>query len=235
MRKFAAVVKHEYRKIVLKWSFLIGTLLLPFLAGCLAVVPALIFSLKGEPTKIVIVDLSGKIAPRIKQNLSAEKIERRAQKAMQDSLQDPAPTHDEKMKRNADAFAKGFVFIDFDASKIAPSEMRNTLNSKIMNGEADAYLLVPSDVNDQTTAFEFRSRKAGDFVVNDTLKRAVNDAVRSQRLADASINEDQLEQLGREVKFDSKGIDERGEEVSGEGTLVASFVVGLMIYITLAI
>ena len=72
MRKFLAVVKHEYRKVVLKWSFLIGTLLLPFLAACFAVVPAVIFYIKGEPTRIAIVDPTGKIAPRLRGNLSAE-------------------------------------------------------------------------------------------------------------------------------------------------------------------
>ena len=33
MRKFLAVVKHEYKKIVLKWTFLIGTLLFPVIAA----------------------------------------------------------------------------------------------------------------------------------------------------------------------------------------------------------
>ena len=56
MRKFLAVVKHEYKKIVLKWSFIIGTLLFPVIAAGFAIVPAIIFSIKGEPTRIVVVD-----------------------------------------------------------------------------------------------------------------------------------------------------------------------------------
>jgi ABC-type Na+ efflux pump permease subunit len=74
MRKFLAVVKHEYKKIVLKWTFLFGTLLFPVLAAGFAVVPAIIFSIKGEPTRIAVVDPSGKVAPRLKENLSAEKM-----------------------------------------------------------------------------------------------------------------------------------------------------------------
>ncbi len=46
MRKFLAVVKHEYKKIVLKWSFLLVTLLFPVLSAAFAVVPALLFSIK---------------------------------------------------------------------------------------------------------------------------------------------------------------------------------------------
>lgn len=240
MQKFFAVVKHEYKKVVLKWSFLIGTLLLPFLAACFAVVPAIIFSLKGEPTRIVIVDSSGKIEDRIKANLSAERIEERARKAAQDSLKDLTPSQEEKMKRGTDQIAHGFEFIPYQPAGGAISgsdfeKVRSELNGKLMAGELDAYLIVPADISLPDAVFEFRSRRAGDFVVIDAFRDALNDAVKSQRLADANISEEVLTRLGRPVNFDSKGIDERGEERDGGGTFVASFIIGLMIYITLAI
>ena len=103
MKKFFAVVKHEYKKVVLKWSFLIGTLLLPFLAACFAVVPAIIFSFKGEPTRIVIVDPTGKIEPRLKANLSSEKMEARARRAAEESLKDFTPSQEEQIKRSCRA------------------------------------------------------------------------------------------------------------------------------------
>ena len=239
MRKFFAVVKHEYKKVVLKWSFLIGTLLLPFLAACFAVVPAIIFSIKGEPTRIVIIDSSGKIEPRVKANLSAEKLEARAKKAAEESLKDFTPSQEEKLKRNSDQFAQGFEFVPYPTNGIVAGyeyeTVRRDLTEKITRGELDAYLIVPVDISSPDSVYEFRSRKAGDFVVNDTLRNALNDAVRSQRLADANISEQAVERLGRPVNFDSKGIDERGEERDGGGTVVASFIIGLMIYITLAI
>ncbi len=73
MRKFLAVVKHEYKKIVLKWTFLVATLLFPVIAAGFAIVPALIFSIKGEPTRLIIVDETGKIAPRIRENLVTDR------------------------------------------------------------------------------------------------------------------------------------------------------------------
>ncbi|HEX6124165.1 MAG TPA: ABC transporter permease [Pyrinomonadaceae bacterium] len=240
MKKFLAVVKHEYKKVVLKWSFLIGTLLLPFLAACFAVVPAIIFSLKGEPTRIVVFDPSGKIEPRLKSNLSAEKMEARARKAAEENLKDLSPSQEEQMKRSTEQFASSFEFVPFhrSAQEISGSDfevVRRELADMIIRGEVDAYLYVPLDVSSPDAVFEFRSRRAGDFVVNDTFKEALNDAVRSQRLADANISEEQLEELGHPVNFDNKGIDERGEERDGGGTFIASFIIGLMIYITLAI
>ena len=239
MKKFLAVVKHEYKKVVLKWSFLIGTLLLPFLAICFAVVPAIIFSLKGDPTRIVVVDLSGRIESRLKANLSPAKIEARARKAAEESMKDLSPDQEEQMKRSTEQFAEGFEFIDYPgANDLAESDVediRRVLAGKIMRDEIDAYLIVPSDINSSASVFEFRSSRGGDFVTNDTFRDAVNDAVRSQRLADANISEERLEEMGRPVNFDSKGLDELGEERDSGGTFVASFMIGMMIYITLAI
>jgi ABC-2 type transport system permease protein len=235
MRKFLAVVKHEYRKVVLKWSFLIGTLLLPFLAACFAVVPAVIFSIKGEPTRIAIVDPTGKIAPRLRENLSAEKMMEKARKAAKDSMTDLTASQDEKMKRNAQQFVESFIFVDFPYDANRTAAIRQDLTNKIIGKEIDAYLIVPANIDDPSSVFEFRSRKGGDFVTNDTFKDALNNAVRSQRLADANIDETKLEQLSSEVNFDAKGVDERGKEKDSTGLMIASFIIGLMIYITLTI
>jgi ABC-2 type transport system permease protein len=239
MKKFLAVVKHEYKKVVLKWSFLIGTLLLPFLAACFAVVPAIIFSMKGEPTRIIVVDPTGKIDPRLRSNLSAEKVEARARKAAEDQLKDLTPSQEEQMKRGSQQFASGFEFVEYPGARPASAadfeNVRRDLAAKIIRNEIEAYLIVPPDFTSPDAVFEFRSSKAGDFVVNELLEDALNDAVRSQRLADANISEQQLETLARKVTFDEKGIDEFGEERDAGGAFIASFIIGLMIYITLAI
>src|SRR5215218_2919244 len=209
MKKFLAVVKHEYKKVVLKWSFLIGTLLLPFLAACFAVVPALIFSLKGEPTRIVIADPTGKIAPRLKANLSAERMDTRARRAAEKSFEDLTPSQETQMRRSAEQFTANFEFIDYETGGALINSVRSDLNAMLVGGSADAYLIIPEDINSEQASFEFRSRKAGDFV-DGAFKEALNDAVRSQRLADANISEDELAELSRNVNLDAKGIDERG-------------------------
>lgn len=235
MHKFLAVVKHEYKKIVLKWTFLLGTLLFPVIAACFAVVPAIIFSIKGEPTRIVIIDPSGKIAPRIKQNLSPERIGAKAEKAAKDSMKDLTATQEEKMKRQSEQLGESFIFTDYDAGGKSPEQIRQELNAKIINKELDAYLLIPQNIGAEDAKIEFFSRRAGDFVTKGTLEDAVNEAVRSQRLADANISESQLRELSRNVVFEEKKIDERGDEKNTDGVFIASFVIGLMIYITLAI
>jgi ABC-2 type transport system permease protein len=235
MRKFLAVVKHEYKKIVLKWSFIIGTLLFPVIAAAFAVVPAIIFSIQGEPTRIVIVDGSKKIAPRLRDNLSPERIMEKAEKAAKDSATDLSASQREQMKRGTEQFGKSFVFSDYEAGEKSLEQIRRELNGKITANEIDAYLLIPQNIENADAKFEFFSRKAGDFITNDTLKDALNEAVRSQRLAEADISETRLKELSRNVEFSAKKVDEKGNEKDGDGTFFASFAIGLMIYITLTI
>jgi ABC-2 type transport system permease protein len=235
MRKFLAVVRHEYKKIVLKWTFLIGTLLFPILGAGFALVPALIFSLKGEPTRIVVVDASSKIEPRLRENLTAERISKKAADAARDSVENMTASQEERMKNGASQLASGFIFVPYDQSGKGVEQMRSELNAMAAGGEIDAYLLVPSAIDAVDAKFEFRSRKAGDFVATDNIKDALNDAVRSQRLADANIDETRLANISRNVNFDAKSVSDKGEEKNSDSLFIASLVIGMMIYITLTI
>ncbi len=235
MQKFLAVVKHEYKKIVLKWSFLIGTLLFPVLAAGFAVVPAIIFSMKGEPTRIVVVDQTGKIAARLKENLSAEKMRERAQQAARESMTNLSVQQDEKMKRDLQQFEQSFVFVDYNAETKTAEQIQRELAGRISAGELDAYLLIPENISDENAGFRFFSRKSGDFIVNATLEDALNTAVRSQRLADADISEEKLQNLSRKISFDKIAVDETGAEKDDSGSFWAGFIIAFMIYLTLAI
>ena len=118
MRKFLAIVKHEYKKIVFTWAFLIGTLLPPLLASMFAIVPAMIFSIKGEPPRISVVDLTGgRVATRFKENLSPEKINRKAQQAAREAFKEINQSQEEQMKRNAQTVWRSFVFVDYDGGR----------------------------------------------------------------------------------------------------------------------
>ncbi|MEO7658837.1 MAG: ABC transporter permease, partial [Pyrinomonadaceae bacterium] len=235
MRKFLAVVKHEYKKIVYKWTFLVGTLLFPVIGAGFAIVPAIIFSLKGEPTRIVVIDESKKIAPRLKVNLSTERLSERARNAAKDQTVGLGGSQPEQMKRGTDQLTSGFEFVDYPTEGKSLDQIRRELNERASGDEIDAYLLIPADIDSSEAKFEFRSRKAGDFVTNDTLKDALNQAVLSQRLAEASISEGLLRNLSQNVNFESKSINDKGEEKDSDMLFIASLVIGMMIYITLTI
>lgn len=235
MKKFFAVVKHEYKKIVLRWAFLLGTLLFPVLGLCFAFVPALIFSIKGEPTRIVIVDPSNKIAPRLRSNLSTEAVAEKNSETVKTLPVNLNSSQTDRIKDGARSAAEEFIFVDYSAAGKTPDQIRKELTEKAVAKEIDAYLLIPVNFEAPDAKFEFLSRKAGDFVAGDQLKDALNQAVRSQRLADANIDEKAVRNLMKDVDLDSKSIDEKGREKDSGALLAASFVVGLMIYLTLTI
>ena len=235
MRKFLAVVKHEYKKIVLKWTFLIGILLFPVIAALFAIVPALIFSIRAEPTRIAVVDNTGKIAPRLKENLSAEKLESRAARTADNSDTGLNASREEKMKPDTEKFGNSFVFEDYPAAGKPVEDVRTELMERIVANRIDAYLIVPDNFDSRDAVFEFRSRKAGDFITNIPFEEALNDAVRSQRLAAANIKESQLQEINRKINLQTRKVDERGAEKDSDGIFAAAFVIAVMIYITLAI
>ena len=235
MKKFLAVVKHEYKKIVLKWAFVIGTLLFPIIAAGFAVVPAIIFSIKGEPSRIAIIDASGKIAPRVKANLSAERQREKTEQKMRETMKDVGAPPDKQLQNNAEMLSEPVVFSDYASAEKTDEQIRRELNAQIQEKKLDGYLIIPPNFDAADARFEFRSRKAGDFTTERNLRDAVNEAVRSERLATANISEEKLKDLSKNVNFDSKGLDETGGEKDSDAVFIASFIIGLMIYITLAI
>ena len=101
MKKFLAIVKHEYKKIVYKWTFVLGTLLFPVIGACFSIVPAIIFSMKGEAIRLIVVDPTAKIAPRLKENLSAENAAYANAASKPASIDDVTMSQDERMKQRA--------------------------------------------------------------------------------------------------------------------------------------
>jgi ABC-2 type transport system permease protein len=154
---------------------------------------------------------------------------------VEESLSDLNASQQEQMNRSAEQLASSFVFIDYDFAGKSVEGIRRELGEKITSKELDAYLIIPNNLDGTDAKYEFRSRKAGDFGGERNLREALNEAVRSVRLVGANISEAQLKDLSRNVDFDSKSLDEKGDEKDSDGVFVASFIIGLMIYITLAI
>ena len=231
LQKFAAVVKHEYKRVVMRWSFLIGTFLLPLLAVLSVLVPTLIMSIKGEPTRIAVSDPSGEIYSRLAHNLSAEAMAQKAAKKAGESGFKVSDDQQSSMSNSAETFS----LLRYEAGDRPIEQQREDLLNKVIDDQIDAYLIIPPNPADPNATFEFRSRKGTDFVSNEVFTDALNEAVRSQRLADANISEDRLQELSRVVTIDKKGLDESGVEKDSDGVMIASFVIGMMIYITLAI
>lgn len=235
MNKFLAVVGHEYRKIVKRWAFVIGTLLFPALAAASIAVPALIFSIQGEPTRIVVLDEGSGVAARIREALERPRNSNPAQTSEEASMKDQlSMSQEEKIRIAAESRGPQVRIVDFDAAGKSLDESEARLREMVIAKQLDGYMLIPDGAVTGTGNVRYFSRKAGDFVANQILEDTVNDAVRAKRLADAQIDEAALKEINRRVGFDVKKVDKTGDTAS-EGVFAVSFIIGLMIYIILAI
>lgn len=235
MRKFLAVVKHEYKKIVFTWTFIISTVLAPLFLGAISLVPLLMMSLKSSAVRLVIVDQSGKLAPRIRENLSPEKQLEKYREAVEDQFKKIDATQDEKLKQSARQIGGNFKFEDFSSEGKSVEAIKLELSEQIKQDKLDAYLIVPPDIVADNTNFEFFTRNSSDFVTNDTLESAVTEAVRAERLAKANISEKQLREINKKVTFSKTKVSEKGEEKDDGNSFWIGFSVGLMIYLSLTI
>ncbi|NNE66362.1 MAG: ABC transporter permease [Pyrinomonadaceae bacterium] len=235
MKKFLAVLKREYKKVVFKWTFLITTFLMPMIASMFVLVPMLIFSIEGEETRIAIVDRSGNVEKRLRQNLSPEKIAERARQAARESLNDLTAGQNQQLENSSKQLGGQFSFVDYEAGSKHSDEVRHELRRMVADKQIDAFIIIPEDLSAADLKVAFFSRKAGDFIVNSTIEDAINGAVRAQRLANADISEEKLRQINRRVQFETIQLTESGDSKGTDGGPVAAFVVAMLIYIVLAI
>lgn len=235
MRKFFAVVRREYKKVVFTWTFLITTFLMPFIASMSLVVPMLIFTIEGDPTRIAFADLNGKIAPRAKANLAPAKNAENLKKGPDGSLDKLNPSQKDQIEETAKLFGGDFKVVDFDAFGKTSDEIKTILNSLVEKKELDAYIIIPKDIDSKDSKFELYSRKAGDFLINTALENALSDAVQSQKLIDADISEDKLKQITKRVRLEKKSITETGAEKEDGADPMSGFIIASFLMIILLI
>ncbi|MBC7796748.1 MAG: ABC transporter permease [Pyrinomonadaceae bacterium] len=230
MRKFWAVVKREYLKLVMSRAFIIGTLVAPVLSIGFAVVPALIFSIEGEATKIAIVDNGGKVGAAFENVINADK---KADKAQREAMRGMTDSQTEQVQNAAKRVNAKFIVENINAENRPIPEIRNELNVRLREGKLDSYVIVPSNIEEGN--FEYYARNTSDFVAQTRVERSLNEAVRAVRLGNANISQTKLDEINREITFNSTRVSEDDESEDSGDSFIGIFIVGLLIYVVLLI
>ena len=105
------------------------------------------------------------------------------EEAAKESLKDLDASQQEQIRRGSEQLSAAFVYTDYEFAGKPLEEIRRELGEKITAKELDAYLIIPNNLDAADAKYEFRSRKAGDFGSERNLRDALNEAVRSVRLA----------------------------------------------------
>jgi ABC-2 type transport system permease protein len=232
MRKFFAVVKREYVQRVRTKFFVVATILGPVLMAAFTIVPALMFGIKaGGPTRLALVDQTGKMYERVAKELMSGKEARNNVATLEPPSQQPmGPNNSKEQINQAGKLIKPTFVIEqarLDNRSIA--EVRKELEARVQNRELDGYVLLPPNLLKDGQP-EFRARNAADLFTKSNVESAISRAVRGQRLVEAGIDEKTVAKASEPV--DLKTIEAGGKESKGDASFFLVFGLGLLIYMS---
>lgn len=236
MRKFLAVVKREYFKVVWTKVFVITTLLAPLGMLAVSLLPVLFFSIKGDAVRLAIVEEDGKIYQRLQENLSSEKQLEKLKETSEDALKNINVSQDEQMKKTAGQFGANFSLEQFKPNNKSVEQIKNELNQRIANENLDAYLIIPPNYDAADARFEFFARNSSDMFSQTSLQNAINDSIRFERLAKINISEEKLKEINRKIIFSIKAVDKTGVVKEGKNYgFEVAFGLAFLLYIMITI
>ncbi|MFN7986035.1 MAG: ABC transporter permease [Thermoanaerobaculia bacterium] len=223
MRKLWAVLKREYRETVRKPSFLVMTVLAPFLMAALMVVPALLATKGMGERRVAILDGTGRLgevaAALLKEMPGGGSPFARGVRAGRSAAPGGKVLPQYVDLSGADAKNAVGPYLERLSAERTPKETR-----------LDGVLLVPADAFENPSAhLTYFSRSAADLLAQEKLGRVVNTALQHERLAARGMAGAELELLLATVPVQSVQVTKSGQERTGGES---SFVVA-MLFLTL--
>lgn len=202
------VAKREFLARIKTKGFWIATLLLPLLMGAWVVLPGLLAATTKSSQKLAVVDRTGRVAEKLKEEL-AERAEQ---------------------GRGRATFEVEIIPVEGD-----PEAVKATLDRQVLDEEIGAWLWI----DDQGLArdrVEYHAENISNFLTQESLERALSNALREIRLSEAGYDSEQIAELSRSVSLGTVRITEEGsrEEVGGGG-LALAFGIFLVLYMVLII
>jgi len=233
MKKLRAVFKREYLQAVRKKSFLIMTVLTPFLFGALMIIPSAL-AMKGMGEKAVaVVDGTGRLEAAVSEGLKAPP--------------GPEPKRDtaeslERPGRGRRGAMPGKMRVEYVSAagrdpKEAAKPSLDRLHTERTGERLDGVFVIPRGAfEDPTLPLTYFSRSSTDLIVQERLGRVVNRALERERLAGRGLDPEAVDALLRDLPVHAVQVTKEGEEkTGGEMNFLVGFVFVLLIFIPVLI
>ncbi|MBV9928865.1 MAG: ABC transporter permease [Acidobacteria bacterium] len=236
LTKFRAVVKREYVQRVRSRMFVIVTVGAPLMFALFTVVPILIAGIKtGGPTRVAVVDESGRMYARVRDSLTNAQASRdedddeeEVPKAAQGTMNQNSRARMEQMTKAA---AQSYQVEEVPAGGLGLGELKAQLDERVRRDELDAYLVLPRDVlaGGET---EFYTRNVSDVFTRGQVRNALVRAVRDARLDERGVGPDVMRAVNQPVRLKASKAGGGGEADRGQGFFLV-FGAGFLIYLTI--
>ena len=234
MRKFLAVVKREYVQRVRSRMFLVVTVGAPLMFALFTVVPAMIAGMKaGGPTRIAVVDETGRMYERVRDALTNARDEGdEAEEGKPEAANPVGQNSSERMKQAAKASEQDYAVEQASPDGRTTEELKRQLDERVKRDELDGYLVLPKNVLEGGEA-QYYSRNVGDVFTRGRVQDGLTKAVRDARLAENNVRPEVMRAVNRPVKMATTKAGGGGEKAdNGQGFFLV-FGVGFVIYLTI--
>lgn len=230
MKKFFTVVKREYVQRVRSRFFVVATILGPILMAGFTVVPALMFGIKsGGPTRLAVVDQTGKMYERVAKELQSDRGTR--DRSPEKAEEPPGLNNDpkERAKQNGNLIQGNFAVEEVKLNGRSVDEVRKDLDARVSRKEIEGYIILPPNLL-QNGQPELSARNTADLFTQSKVENSINRALRSQRMVENGIDEKKIERMSEPVSLKTTGAG--GRESRGESSFYLVFGLGLLIYMS---
>jgi len=206
MHKFWLVMKREYVTRVRTKGFIFSTIAVPVLTvGILILQIVTATRQAGRTLNIAVLDQDGSLADSVIRGLDGKLNNGQPEFHIVQTLERP------------------------------PAGSEENLRAQVLNGQLDAFLVLPAKITGGKDSAEFHTRNPGEVTISSELSHAVSDAVIAQRLHARGVDVRDVAQLVEEVGLKVIKVGTHGETEEKGQTIVIGIVVAMLLYTTLII
>ena len=207
MKKIWTLIKREYKESVFKKSFIIITILTPFLMVALGLIPSLLLMMEtDEPVRIHVVDQTNFVFPEFA-------------KALNDTLKDGS----------AEYILKNII--------TKPDVIESVLNEQkqlVENESIDGVVYIPHTIIKEGK-IQYFAKNVGNFSINQRIKNSIGKIVTDHRIHQSGLDPAIINKLTKRLEMKTIKIVKGGEE-SERGFMEEYFttlIFVLILYMTL--
>lgn len=215
MDKLKAIIKREYLIRVRSKGFLFGTIASPLLLILYMTVPMLMVKLSSHQThQLAIVDEFGD-----------EQLYRNIEELL---------TRDNDSQREAEKQGEADRYVlrrEIVATPEESAARQKLLNEQLASGQLSAYVVLPKDAL-STRHFPYFAKNVGDLSTKGRVSNAISEAIVGQRMAQAGLDANRVNDLSREVSLDT--INREGQREEGQ-TFFLTFGLIMAIYVSILV
>src|SRR5262245_29112766 len=141
MKKFLAVIKREYLARVRTRFFIVATIMGPLMLVLFGVVPVYVARMNiGGPTRLAVVDLSGKVYEHFREALMQKTDEEDHDDDDDIETADANSNREDRMQRSTDLGNARFEVEEVRTNGRSVEEVKRQLNERVRQNQLDGYV-----------------------------------------------------------------------------------------------